>query len=212
MPNQMHGKNFENLIKASNGMFTSATADRKRSPNERFDIGEEDDRILGIPTSIKSSKGDVVALSDARKFWESFNYLPYRIIVGRYKQTEHLKAFFEIHEIILQEIYRDDLLGSILESEICEFHNGLREFKAGPQEQSRASSWAQKKKLDLDSRRGLVTLNPKIDSKNQRRLQCSISLKKIVNILEKGDYILHDENFGILTLPLLIKSGSRTFS
>jgi len=50
--NQMHGKSFENLIKAANGIFTFAAADRKRSPSERFDIAAPDDRALGIPTSI----------------------------------------------------------------------------------------------------------------------------------------------------------------
>ncbi|MCY4186706.1 MAG: hypothetical protein OXD45_15515 [Rhodobacteraceae bacterium] len=66
--NQMHGKAFENHIKAANGIFSYAAADRKRSSGEKFDISGTDDTVRGIPTSIKSSNGDSIALSDARKF------------------------------------------------------------------------------------------------------------------------------------------------
>ena len=86
--NQMHGKSFENLIKAANGIFTYAAADRKRSPNDRFDIQAEDDCSRQFPTSIKSTQNSVVGLSDARLFWQSFNFVPYRILVGRYQSLQ----------------------------------------------------------------------------------------------------------------------------
>lgn len=85
--NQMHGKSFESLIKAANGIFTHAAADRKRSPNDRFDIRAEDDCDCGFPTSIKSTKNSIVGLSDARLFWQSFDCVPYRILIGRYNKT-----------------------------------------------------------------------------------------------------------------------------
>ena len=207
--NQMHGKSFENLIKAANGIFNYAAADRKRSPNDRFDIQAEDDRSRQFPTSIKSTQNSVVGLSDARLFWQSFNFVPYRILVGRYKQDGGIKVFEEIHEIILRDRYRVQLLGNVSEEEINEFHDGLRAFQAGRDEQSRASEWAQRHKRELMPHIGLVTLNPKIDSKNQRRLQCSISLGKLIEILKTDDYMLHEESFGNLPLPLRIASGRR---
>ena len=36
--NQMHGKSFENMIKAANGIFNYAVADRKRTSTDIFDI------------------------------------------------------------------------------------------------------------------------------------------------------------------------------
>lgn len=41
---QMHGKSFENAVKSANGVFSYAAADRKRTPNSRFDIKAEDDK------------------------------------------------------------------------------------------------------------------------------------------------------------------------
>jgi len=34
----MHGKSFENLIKAANGIFKHAAADRERASTDIFDI------------------------------------------------------------------------------------------------------------------------------------------------------------------------------
>ena len=207
--NQMHGKSFENLIKAANGIFTYAAADRKRSPNDRFDIGSEDDRTCGFPTSIKSAQRNTIGLSGARQFWQSFDFAPYRVLVGRYRQDNGIKVFGEIHEIILRDKYRAALLGSVSEAEIGEFHDELKSFGPGSEAQALASAWAQERKRELQPRIGLVTLNPKIDSKNQRRLQCSIGCRKLIGILEADDYRLHTEGFGILPLPLRIAGGRR---
>jgi len=205
----MHGKSFENMIKAANGIFSWAAADRKRSPNDRFDISADDDRKFGLPTSVKSTQNNTVSLSDARLFWQSFDFVPYRILVGLYKQEGAIKVFRVIHEIILRDKYRTDLLGSIPASEINKFHDGLRGFGAGQDEQSRARVWAQERKQELMPNIGKVTLNPKIDSKNQRRLQCSIHLSNLTEILDAEDHTLHTESFGTLTLPLQISSGMR---
>lgn len=86
--NQMHGKSYENLIKSANGIVSYSATDRKRTHGDRFDIGADDDNDRGIPTSIKATGGNGITLSDARKFWQSFNYAPYRILVGKYSKKK----------------------------------------------------------------------------------------------------------------------------
>lgn len=205
----MHGKSFENMIKAANGVFTLAAADRPRSPNQMFDIDANDDHAFGFPTSIKTTKAGTIGLSDARQFWHSFNLVPYRILIGRYWQDRNIKVFDAIHEIILQPYYRADLLGEISEAEINDFHEGLKAFGPGREQQRLASAWAQEQKRALQHKVGFVALNPKIDSKNQRRLQCSVTLTNLASILRSDDQMLHREVFGKLPLPLRIVSGQR---
>ena len=207
--NQMHGKSFENMIKGANGIFSFAAADRKRSPNERFDIAAADDHAFGYPTSIKSTGTDTISLSDARQFWQSFDYVPYRILVGLYKQDGRTKAFYAIHEIILLERYRSDLLGEITAEEISEFHEGLKRFGLG--EHKEAREWARQCKQKLLPKAGPIILNPKIDSKKQRRLQCSVSLQKLRAVMDDHDQKLHTGEFGNLLLPIRIVSGTRQF-
>ncbi|MGI9252039.1 MAG: hypothetical protein ACR2PR_12770 [Pseudohongiellaceae bacterium] len=206
---QMHGKSFENMIKAANGIFTLAVADRKRSPNNMFDIDAGDDRVHQLPTSIKSTNDDTLSLADARRFWESFDFMPYRMLVGSYKQEEQIKIFNTIHEIILSDCYKSDLLGEITAEEISDFHDGIKSFGFGKHKEARA--WAQERKRELQPKCGLVTLNPKIDSKKQRRLQCSVQLPNLIEILDDCDQKLHKKGFGKLLLPIRIVSGTRKF-
>lgn len=207
--NQMHGKTFENLIKGSGGIFRYATSDRQRSQSERFDIDGEDDHCKGYPTSIKSTGSNTVGLSDARAFWQSFSYTPYRIVVGKYEQLIDEKVFNEIHEVIIRTEYREALLGQITESKVTEFHDGLRDYGAGKEQQRLAQIWAKGLKQQLSELKGVVELNPKIDSKNQRRLQCSIQLALLRDVVSPSDYTVHKEKFNVLGLPIRIVSGSR---
>lgn len=206
MPDQMHGKTFENTVKGANGIFTNAASDRQRGPNDRFDVSAEDDIAHGIPTSIKSSRRLSIALSDARRFWESFNYAPYRMLIGLYRQEGAIKVFNEIHEVIVLPKHGNLLLGSISLAQIYNFHDGLREFEKGQHEEARA--WANNYKISLEPKRGLVVLNPKIDSGNQRRLQCSVDLRRLIEIAP-DDYQLHEESFGRLAFPFKIVSRPR---
>ena len=210
--NQGHGIRFERRIIEESGRFADAATTRQRSPTARFDIDAEDDLKLNIPTSIKVSKGKTVPLSDARRIWQSFRFAPYRMIVGVYRQVEGEKIFGEVHEIILRDEYREALLGSVSEEEISDFHEGLKSFwQVGRDSQVKASAWAQQRKLELKSQLGHIQLNPKADSKGQRRLQCSVYLSPLINILNEDDYTHHSDSFGSLDLPFGIDSGTRRF-
>jgi len=208
MSDQMHGKTFENLVKASNhDRFKHSTPDRARRPDERFDISAEDDIKGGIPTSIKTTGGGTVGLSGAVQFWQSLDDAPYRILVGCYRQEDNRKIFDTICEFIVKPAHRQSLLGEISLKEVEEFHNGLKEFEKGRHQEAR--EWAKQHKASLSPKAGYVMLNPKIDSKTQRRLQCSIGLDDLGNAT--GGKIEHTKQFGTLALPLHLVSNQRRF-
>ena len=210
--NQMHGKKFENWIKTASIIFGHMATDRRRQPTDRFDIGAQEDLKRGIPTSIKTTKGHTVTLADARLFWQSMDYVPYRMLIGEWVQEGDRKIFNRIHEIIIEESYSSFLLGTVSEDRIAAFHAGLTRFGPGKDEQAKASTWARKQKQELEDALGAVVLNPKIDSKNQRRLQCSVHLDKLVAFADKyGHYTLHEGTFYDLVLPYQFVSARRKF-
>lgn len=204
----MHGKSFENAVKAANGIFSYAVADRKRNPNEPFDIGGADDKARGIPTSIKTTGSDNVAPADARRFWNSFSHAPYRLMIGEYRQHKGVKVFETIHEFILRPKYRAPLLGTVSPMAVSNFHNGLKRYPAGQHQEARA--WAREYKARLEPLMGIVGLNYKIDSRNQRRLQCSVSLTSLRTVIDVDDYSGYAENFGSMVLPHSILSERRS--
>lgn len=205
---QMHGKSFENSVKAANGIFSYSAADRKRGPNDIFDIGAQDDKSLNIPTSIKSTGSGSVALADARRFWNSFNHAPYRLLIGSFRQDGDIKVFETIHEFILRARYKGPLLGNVTALAINHFHDGLKTFPLG--QHAKARAWAKEYKTSLEHQMGTVSLNYKIDSKTQRRLQCSVSLDSLRKTIDDDDYFAHTQRFGSMVLPHSIISKRRS--
>lgn len=219
--NQLHGKNFEDLIKAA--LFQGA-ADRSRSVNSEFDIEGDFDRVLGLPSSIKTTSGDTIGLADARRFWR--NNSAYRMLVCSYTQEETAKLFHQVDEILLHGDMFPTLKGAISLEEITEIHNGfgIARFPRGTHDEARA--WVKERLKTVQDRIGLVVLNPKIDSKSQRRLQCSVSLPALIKLAEEhppyrspngraanSNHFAHRQGFGFVPLPFrMMGSGPRTFN
>lgn len=206
--NQLHGKKFEDFIKAC-GLFPGAS-DSARSVNAGFDIEARFDRLLGLPTSIKASGNDSAALSDARRFFALDE--PFRMIVGRYDQVERQKVFARVYEFILTPDALSALRGALTLHDVTEFHHGLLidRFPHGHHQEARG--WAKARKAELAHLPTRIVMNPKIDSKAQRRLQCSVPIAALIEICDKaGNYRLHEDSIGDFALPVVQNSARREF-
>ncbi|NJM50485.1 MAG: hypothetical protein HC843_06010 [Sphingomonadales bacterium] len=206
--NQLHGKRFEDFIKGC-GLFPGAS-DQSRSVTAGFDIEAKFDRSKGLATSIKASGNDTIGLSDARRFFSVIQ--PYRMIVGRYRQSGGQKVFAEVHECILSQEAIVTLHGAMTLEIVTDFHEGLL-LNNFPQDQHLAArAWAQDRKAALAQVETKIILNPKIDSKSQRRLQCSVHLGDLIEVSKAFDsYHLHDQSIGDFGLPIIQNSARRIF-
>lgn len=206
--NQLHGKKFEDFIKAC-GLFPGAS-DSGRTIIADFDIEARFDRVRHLPTSVKSTGNDTVTLADARRFF-SINQ-DFRMIVGAYEQIEKQKKFAQIHEFILTYAGLEMLRGTLDVAAVTSFHSdiGLGQFPRGSHVEARA--WAVGRKAELASHSTRIILNPKIDSKSQRRLQCSVRLGDLIVAGETyGEYKLHTDAIGDFALPVIQNSARREF-
>ncbi len=204
--NQLHGKKFEDLIKGC-GLFLGS-ADGGRSHTAAFDIEAKFDKVLGLPTSVKSTGSNVVGLSDARNFFSISQ--KYRMLVGFYTQVDLRKQFGIVHQFVITTKVLDTLRGKLTLDDVTRFHQGLllTNFPAGSHLEAR--QWAREQKFILSEKQSMVTLNPKIDSKKQRRLQCSVLLSDLIDVCKtNGQYYLHDDTIGDLVLPIIQVSSAR---
>ncbi len=214
MSSQKHGKQIEDMLKA---LVYSGSADSGRSPTmSGFDIEADFDSVLGIPTSIKATKkGSPICLADARAWWKIDT--PIRILVASWTQVDiTTKEFYAIHEFIIHGKMLEDMRGCITYEDVKEFHNGLSLDIFPYGEHNSARLWAKKQIKNL-GKSSLVTLNPKIDSYKQRRLQCTVTIAKITDFVLKypslddnyPNYNLYLESIGSLLLPQRIRSSPR---
>jgi hypothetical protein len=207
---QFHGKVFEReVIRTCFGVDPDSI-----SPDEVFDIplGIACTQLtpLSHPVSIKTFKRVNICLSDARRIWAWQGSL--MLVLGLYVQAGGVKRVVAVHELVLSmnNQTRTLLFGSVSLAEVKAFHDSmaLSNFPRGTHSAARAL--AQATKASMASRLGCIQLNPKIDSKTQRRLQCSARLDCLIGAASSASE--HRGNYRGLPLPFEIQSSSRIFS
>ena len=213
---QFHGKTFESKVIETRFGLTSVETD-KIGPTEKFDIPFGTITCKhpeGTPVSIKTAAAKaallsaIICLADARRVWEWTG--PVILVVGLYSQLGANKHFHTVFEFFfeLDELERKALYGSVTLQEVSEFHKGLTSFEKGRHVAARL--WAKAHKANLTPKLGVISLNQKIDSKSQRRLQCSVKLASLNKACAHTK--MYQENYGGLALPFVIESSSREFS
>lgn len=177
-----------------------------------FDIPADlthDGRPVSIKTAKHNASGGTLGLGDARRIWATLRAREIVLICATYAQAGDVKIFSRVCEVVLTPEIAPHLLGALSLNEVATFHEGLLRF--GPGEHLRARAWARAEKRTLCDRAGLITLNPKIDSKRQRRLQCSLRLNALLAIPGVTTRV-HRHDYRGTALPIRIASGARQFS
>jgi RNAse (barnase) inhibitor barstar len=204
---QSHGKMYENYIKSA---FTGAS-DYSRPQDSLWDIEEKFDNIDHLPTSIKVTSSGIVDLADARRFWLIDQ--SYRLLVAEHNQkNKEIKQFINLHEFLILYEEHCKLLGNISYKDIEDFHNNLLIYKFGKHNEARLFSKNRKILFKEQLMQSTVQLNPKIDSKTQRRLQCSISLDKLIPNINKYNFYDKDDFYRDISVYWTIKHSERLFS
>lgn len=194
---QNHGFSFENWIKQ-----ILCEDKNKCMYTQKWDIPGE------IPISIKFiGETNALELSSAVRFWETDK--PFLLIVGRWKQKGKFKEVVSIDEILFTKEIMANLRGSLTLQELKDFNRKIVSFPAGKEGQKEGISYAKKWKQENKNKIGLITLTHKIDSKNQRRLQCNINYKNYLKLFGPPSKNL---SFRDNLFNSKIESGQRTFN
>jgi hypothetical protein len=174
--NQLHGKYFENLVKYS----YIGEKDDHIHPLDAFDINACKE-TGSVPISIKMTKTNTVGLADACRIFSMDT--DFRMIVAKYKQDGEMKVVTNIYEFNIKKEEWDAMKGDIPIELVCEFRKCIKMFPENKHPNARryAKSSCDFIKKNFSYK---IQLNPKIDSKKQRRLQCSITLNDLKQSVE----------------------------
>lgn len=136
----------------------------------------------------------------------------FKLIVGIWKQsTSDVKTYHTIYEFDIRKADFKLMWGNIPRKEIENFVDYVRSIPSGKKaQQENRDLWKQKRQKIYDAYdRGIVDIAAKIDSKNQRRVQCSINMN---DLLSSGiKYEVYQEKYKGINLPYEQKSQSRKF-
>ena len=203
MESQAHGFTWENHIK-KNVYEIQSIADYTR----KNDVDPDENKIDGCAVSIKTSGGMSVDMGDARRIFEATDGDPYHMVVVQYDQIDDNKVLTHVMEVDLTDA-RKILFGDLTYQEISDFHEELKRIPPGRVQKEDKLYLSRSAELNRKSKE--IILRPKVDSKKQRRLQCSFT-----NI----DYFCHNYPSRLLykssegifkgvQLPTRIESGRR---
>lgn len=198
---QRHGFTFEKWV-----LDTFFDGYEAHSYTAEWDVAKEFNVNYGnVPVSIKVAKyGSTVGLGDAiRQFHINEDFL---LIVGYWKQEEEKKRIVNIvaapvaaglwrslwHPITLKDL---QILDSVIKDRTLSYQEARKK--------------AQCIKTQPPFTQANITVNPKIDSKAQRRLQCSLSFSTLFTIVAPdADQIAIDTPtlFGVESIGAFLSS------
>jgi hypothetical protein len=198
---QRHGFTFEEWVRKQ--FFGGYQAP---SYTGHWDVpAERNEKFGGIPVSIKTAKiGTPIGFGDAlRQFSIREDFL---LIVGYWKQDGGNKRIVNTIAAPITTLIWGSLWAPITLNDLRELDSAIKDRTIGYQESRRR---AQAIKTAPPFTSAAITLNPKIDSKTQRRLQCSIGFAlmfdRVVSDATRGE-IESPELFGIRVIEPFLSS------
>jgi hypothetical protein len=197
---QFHGNAFEDLkIKELTGLPKSKYD--KLKPNgytSSFDLIEG--IFVDFNGSIKTTGSNTIDCADILKRMKEIEY---RLIVGCYSQVENYKVFHTEYEFYITPDDYSKLWGTMTYEKVEEFVTYVKQIPHGREWQKKTLETRKLLQEQTQCNNSLFKINPKVDSKNQRRVQCSLKLDEI---LKSGIKYTKKE------INLTIPSGRRKFN
>jgi len=208
---QKHGFSFEEWVRNTFFDGYEGTYMQKWDiPPDRNNHHLIPENLQGVPVSVKTAKyGSPIGLGDIIR-QRSIDH-PFVMIAGFWKQrTEKEKWFEEIEAVLFTPETWESLWGDLTIDKIRPTDTRIKDLNI-PYAEARtiANDW---KKVHVAPSNSTIVVNPKIDSKKQRRIQCSLPFNTFWHHAGR-DPLPSDlaDLFGA-EFPNPVISGARTFN
>ena len=125
--------------------------------------------------SIKTTGSNTICCGDILRFYDYDFLKTNTIIVIKYDQVSNEKIIKNIYEIDYNKECHKLLFGELTYNKIKDYDLYIKNIPKGKVSYNEKNKYLKyKKELEKDNN-CLIKINPKVDSKYQRRVQCSIS-------------------------------------
>ena len=197
---QAHGNKFEDIVTRERTGLSKKEYDglKKNGYTSSFDLSKG--LKVEYDASIKTTGNNTICCSDILRM---MRHNDYRLIVGCYSQVDDKKVFHTQYEFFIQPKDYLTLWGDMDYQKVELFVNFVKSIAEGSKARDDSKIVRDSLQESASCDRALYSINPKVDSKKQRRVQCSLKLDEL---LASGvEYEKKDLN-------LIIESKKRTFN
>jgi hypothetical protein len=167
---QSHGLFWDSEIRVQVFGLSQCINDTKK-----YDIEAEENKFDHLENiSIKTSSNNNIDCGDILRFFNGDFSKKYTIILIRYEQKSDTKCVKEVLEIAYTSWLRDHLFGTINKEVLQQYVDFIKAIPSGPVAEEIKKEY-KSRKIELQKDYNMtINISPKVDSKSQRRVQCSI--------------------------------------
>mgnify|MGYP005732547357 FL=1 len=150
--------------------------------------------------SIKTAKGKKVDCGDILRRRSETEY---DIIIGLYNQVGDMKVFHTEYTFHITPKHEEILWGKMTYEKLREFNEYIKSIPEGRTAQQDTKVERQVLKTITEDADAQMKIHPKVDSKKQRRVQCSFNIDKLIKA---------GVEYEAKPIRLTVKSKTRTFN
>ena len=127
--------------------------------------------------SIKTSKGNTVDCGDILRRRQETDY---NLVVGCYSQVGDNKVFYSEYTFYIRPEHEQKIWGKMNYNQLAEYVDYVKNIPAGREAQQETKTERTVLKNCIEDKNALMKIHPKVDSKNQRRVQCSLKMSDLI--------------------------------
>ena len=187
---QGHGLFWDSEIRENIFGLKSCKNDTKKYDIDYYENKFNENENISIKTSSTNGFG----CCDILRFYNGDFDKKYTIILLKYRQDGNFKKIKQIIEIDYSEELRNYLFGTVTESILIDYVEFVKSIPPGKVSDEVKKEYKYLKKKLQKEHNMIININPKVDSKNQRRVQCSVLNLDL--IIEKFPHFLISKNTG----------------
>ena len=150
--------------------------------------------------SIKTAKGNKVDCGDILRRMSEKSYT---VVVGQWRQDGDTKVIHTEYTFNVKPEDYSKLWGSMTYEQVKEFDQYVKSIPKTREGQQSTKAERTRRKSEIACKDALMVIHPKVDSKSQRRVQCSF---KIDEMIAAGI------EYTKMPMNIEIKSNKRTFN
>ena len=198
---QSHGNDYEDfVIKRLTGKSKKEYDSLKGKGGYTSAMDLVEGLLVDKNYSIKTAKGNKVDCGDILRRMSEKSYT---VVVGQWRQDGNTKIIHTEYTFNVKPEDYSKLWGSMTYEQVKEFDQYVKSIPKTREGQQSTKAERTRRKSEIACKDALMVIHPKVDSKSQRRVQCSF---KIDEMIAAGI------EYTKMPMNIAIKSNKRTFN
>ena len=174
---QAHGNYYEDLKTRQITGLSKAEYDALKENGYTSGMDIMKGLMSAYDYSIKTSKGNTVDCGDILRRRQETDY---NLVVGCYSQVGDNKVFYSEYTFYIRPEHEQKLWGKMNYNQLAEYVDYIKNIPAGREAQQETKTERTVLKNCIEDKNALFKIHPKVDSKKQRRVQCSVKMSDLM--------------------------------